>query len=311
MVGRLDQRRSRARQRDPAERSLPRPLVFNRTRRTYDPDSRKKRIQVRPRAQWIERAAPELRIVDDRLWAAVSARRARFDGTRAEQQRRPKRLLSGLVRCGCCGGSYIVIGAEKWGCGNRRQRGDCSNGRTIQTHMLERRVLAGLQEQLLAPDVVAGVVREYHLASQARQNRGGEGPPRRRAPARRRAARRAPAARGHRRRVGVRRDPRRAGPGPGGARVDRDGDRQLLGRRGDRAAPGNRGRVPALRRRASRAARGSGRGPRLRGPSADPVADRPGRRVARRARARHVHRPRGTPGGDPRPRRRGAGFRSV
>jgi site-specific DNA recombinase len=145
-------------------------LVFNRTRRTYHPDSRKKRIQVRPRAQWIERAAPELRIVDDRLWAAVSARRARFDGTRAEQQRRPKRLLSGLVRCGCCGGSYIVIGAEKWGCGNRRQRGDCSNGRTIQTHMLERRVLAGLQEQLLAPDVVAGVVREYHLASQARQH---------------------------------------------------------------------------------------------------------------------------------------------
>jgi site-specific DNA recombinase len=145
-------------------------LVFNRTRRTYDPDSRKKRVQVRPREQWIERAAPELRIVDDRLWAAVSARRARFDGTRAEQQRRPKRLLSGLVRCGCCGGSYVVIGAEKWGCGNRRQRGDCSNGRTIQTHLLERRVLAGLQEQLLAPDVVAGVVREYHLASQARSN---------------------------------------------------------------------------------------------------------------------------------------------
>jgi DNA invertase Pin-like site-specific DNA recombinase len=144
-------------------------LVFNRTRRTYHPDSRKKRIQVRPREQWIERKAPELRIVDDRLWGAVSARRARFDGTRAEQQRRPKRLLSGLVRCGCCGGSYVVIGAEKWGCGNRRQRGDCSNGRTIQTHLLEARVLAGLQEQLLAPDVVAEVVREYHRASRARE----------------------------------------------------------------------------------------------------------------------------------------------
>jgi site-specific DNA recombinase len=144
-------------------------LVFNRTRRTYHPDSRKKRIEVRPAEDWTVRPAPELRIVDDALWAAVSARRARFDGTRAEQQRRPKRLLSGLVRCGCCGGRYIVIGAEKWGCGNRRQRGDCANGRTIQTHLLEARVLAGLQEQLLAPDVVAEVVREYHRASRERE----------------------------------------------------------------------------------------------------------------------------------------------
>jgi site-specific DNA recombinase len=144
-------------------------LVFNRTRRTYHPDSRKKRIEVRPAEDWTVRPAPELRIVDDALWAAVSARRARFDGTRAEQQRRPKRLLSGLVRCGCCGGRYIVIGAEKWGCGNRRQRGDCANSRTIQTHLLEARVLAGLQEQLLAPDVVAEVVREYHRASRERE----------------------------------------------------------------------------------------------------------------------------------------------
>lgn len=147
-------------------------LVFNRTVRTYDPETRRKRIRVRPAEQWTVRPAPELRIVDDRLWEAVSARRARFDGTRAEQQRRPKRLLSGLVECGCCGGRYIVIGAEKWGCGNRRQRGDCSNGRTIQTHILEGRVLAGLQEQLLAPDVVAGVLREYHLAGAARQVEG-------------------------------------------------------------------------------------------------------------------------------------------
>jgi site-specific DNA recombinase len=112
--------------------------------------------------------APDLRIVSDDLWQSVSARRARFDGTRAEQQRRPKRLLSGLVSCGECGGSYVVIGAEKWGCGNRRQRGDCGNGRTIQTHLLERRVLAGLQEQLLDPEIVSEVVREYHRAAQER-----------------------------------------------------------------------------------------------------------------------------------------------
>jgi site-specific DNA recombinase len=158
-------------------------LVFNRTRRTYDPDSRKKRIQVRPREQWIEREAPELRIVDDRLWAAVSARRARFDGTRAEQQRRPKRLLSGLVRCGCCGGSYIVIGAEKWGCGNRRQRGDCS----------QRADDPDAHARAAGPRRPAGAAARARRRRRRRPrvpsgepgavDRGGEGPPRRRAPA--------------------------------------------------------------------------------------------------------------------------------
>ncbi|WP_239016834.1 recombinase family protein [Sphingomonas ginkgonis] len=143
-------------------------LVFNRTRRFQDPDTRKKRIRPRPPEEWTVRPAPELQIVSDELWEAVSARRARFDGTRAEQQRRPKRLLSGLVRCASCGGRYVVIGAEKWGCGNRRERGDCGNGRTIQTHLLEARVLAGLQEQLLDPDLVAEVVREYRRAAQER-----------------------------------------------------------------------------------------------------------------------------------------------
>jgi site-specific DNA recombinase len=154
-------------------------LVFNRTRRTYDPDTRRKRIQVRPREEWTVRPAPELRIVDDALWGAVTARRRRFDGTRAEQQRRPRRMLSGLVQCGCCGGRYVVIGAEKWGCGNRRRGGTCANGRTIQNHRLEDRVLAGLQEELLAPEIVRQVVLEYHRAAGERS--AGAGRERRRA----------------------------------------------------------------------------------------------------------------------------------
>lgn len=147
-------------------------LVFNRTRRSYDPETRKKRIRVRPREEWLVRSAPELRIVDEALWQAVSDRRRRFDGTRAELQRRPKRLLSGLVKCGLCGGNYIVIGPEKWGCGGKRQRGDCSNGRTIQTHMLERRVLACLERDLLDPEVIRSVEVEFHRLRAARAGDG-------------------------------------------------------------------------------------------------------------------------------------------
>jgi site-specific DNA recombinase len=146
-------------------------LVFNRTRRTQDPKTRRKRIRVRPREEWIVRPAPELRIVSDELWQAVSARRARFDGTRMGQQKRPKRLLSGLVSCGLCGGNYVLIGPEKWGCSNHRHRGDCPNGRTIQSHMLRRRVFAGLRRELLDPEIVRTFVLEYHREAQERASR--------------------------------------------------------------------------------------------------------------------------------------------
>lgn len=140
-------------------------VVFLRQRRSYEPDSRRKRLKTRAPDEWAVREAPELRIVPEALWEAVTVRRQRFDGTRAEQQRRPKRLLSGLVKCGVCGGNYIVIGAEQWGCGNRRQRGDCSNGRTIMTAPLERRVLACLETELLDPETVREAVLEYHRAA--------------------------------------------------------------------------------------------------------------------------------------------------
>jgi DNA invertase Pin-like site-specific DNA recombinase len=155
-------------------------LIFMRQKRTYEPASRLKRLKSRPEAEWTVERRPELRIVPEALWEAVSARRARFDGTRAEQQRRPKRLLSGLVKCGCCGSNYIVIGKEQWGCGGRRQRGDCANGRTIMTGQLERRVIAGLQRSLLDPDVVRAAVVEHHKAAKeradelAREARGAE-----------------------------------------------------------------------------------------------------------------------------------------
>ena len=137
-------------------------IVFNKTRRFQDPETRRKRIRPTTPDQWTIVDAPELRIIDDATWKAVTARRNRFEGVKATHQRRPRRLLSGLVKCGVCGGGYTVIGAEKWGCASRRSRGSCSNGRTIQTHLLEQRVLSALSETLLAPELVSEFVREFH-----------------------------------------------------------------------------------------------------------------------------------------------------
>jgi hypothetical protein len=53
--------------------------------------------------------APELRIIDDATWTAAQKRKEKSAvGHPIHVHRRPKRLLSGLVRCGCCNSLYIV-----------------------------------------------------------------------------------------------------------------------------------------------------------------------------------------------------------
>ena len=74
-------------------------------------------------------------------------------------------MLSGLAVCGICGRGWSVIGLDRWGCGTHREGGHsaCSNNRTITTSRMEKRVLAGLQSQMLDPELIEIYVREYHL----------------------------------------------------------------------------------------------------------------------------------------------------
>lgn len=92
-------------------------------------------------------------------------------GASLNASHRSRFLLSGLVTCGCCGGGYTVIGKDRYGCAARRQKGTCDNARTITRQQIGGRVLEGLKERLLAPDLVAKFVRAFQdeigLARQA------------------------------------------------------------------------------------------------------------------------------------------------
>ncbi|MBX9708971.1 MAG: zinc ribbon domain-containing protein [Caulobacteraceae bacterium] len=83
--------------------------------------------------------------------------------TRARPARRPF-LLSGLVRCGVCGGGYTAQGANRLACANYREKGPtaCTNRRHVNRRDVERRVLDGLHDRLLSPEAVAAYVRAYH-----------------------------------------------------------------------------------------------------------------------------------------------------
>ncbi len=70
-------------------------------------------------------------------------------------------LLSGLLRCGCCGGGYTIVGRDRYGCAMRRSKGTCGNATTIIRQTVERRVMDGLRERMLTPALAAEFVRAY------------------------------------------------------------------------------------------------------------------------------------------------------
>ena len=151
-------------------------LIWNRLRYIKDPSTGKRVSRLNPESDWIIKDVPELRIVDDELWQSVRVRqdeiaekfanvteavRKHHKKNRLNGTRRPKSLLSGLVFCGCCGGPYSLRGADRFACSNHISKGACSNSRTIPREELEARVLSGLKDRMMAPEIVEEAMRAY------------------------------------------------------------------------------------------------------------------------------------------------------
>ncbi|MFN3807495.1 recombinase family protein [Asticcacaulis sp.] len=150
-------------------------LVWNRQSYVKNPTSGKRVSRANPETAWIKTDVPDLKIVDDELWQRARARQAEiakaFEPVTAgirdararmlNTLRRPAFLLSGLLKCGCCGGKYGVVVKDRYGCLNRYRRGNCDNGRTVTRGIIEQRALSGLSERLVSAESVADAVRAY------------------------------------------------------------------------------------------------------------------------------------------------------
>ena len=151
-------------------------LVWNRQRYLKDPSTGRRVSRINAEADWIVTDVPELRIVDDVLWQAVRTRQAEIAETHADQieavrehhagnrlnrTHRPKALFSGLIFCGRCGGPYSIRGQDRYACSAHVTNGSCDNKATIPRTALEERVLAGLRDRLMAPEVAAEAMRAY------------------------------------------------------------------------------------------------------------------------------------------------------
>lgn len=142
-------------------------VVWNRKQWLKDPDTGKRRYVERPRNEWQEREAPELRIIDQALWTAVRDRQRNgpASGTRTGSGATPRTLFgAGMLRCFNCDGPVVAVNGQRYGCSIHKDRGDavCTNNRTVARDLLDRRLLAELRAELLTP----GTLREVRAAVQ-------------------------------------------------------------------------------------------------------------------------------------------------
>lgn len=136
--------------------------VWNRTKWVKDPETGRRLRTMRPRGEWIVTEHPELRIVDQATWEACERRTLAMRSKTANMSaaarkaaaggRGPKYLLSGLLKCGECGGAFVILDAYRYGCATHRNRGPaaCSNGARIARSTTEEQLLESVKRDLLS-----------------------------------------------------------------------------------------------------------------------------------------------------------------
>lgn len=146
-------------------------IVWNKNRMIKDPDTGKRVSRANPQDEWRYHDAPEYRVIGQELFDRVQAIIAPKQRTLEEvrKAKRPQRLLSGLLKCGYCGGGMSVKGVDKSGrhrieCSRHRDSRSCSNPQTYYLDRIEECVLNGLRKELSDPEVLVEFVHEYNEA---------------------------------------------------------------------------------------------------------------------------------------------------
>ncbi|KXV23391.1 recombinase family protein, partial [Gluconobacter japonicus] len=135
-------------------------LVWNRLRYIKDPSTGKRVSRLNPESEWVLQDVPDLRIIEQDLWDAVKERQSKMTWSQKNRGsgvhplnalQRPTHLLTGLIKCGCCGGGFSMISKHHLGCSTARNKGTCENRLTIRRDVLEKSVLNGLRTQMMDP----------------------------------------------------------------------------------------------------------------------------------------------------------------
>jgi site-specific DNA recombinase len=156
-------------------------LVWNKVRMIKDPDTGKRLSRPNAKSEWQITDVPDLRIIPQTLFDAAQNRKKARGQTLPNRQRRPRHMLSGLLRCGSCGAGMSTSGKDKSlrtriRCSAATESGTCRDGKTFYLATVESAVLSGLESEMRHPSVIAEYVRTYHeerkrLAAQSNAKR--------------------------------------------------------------------------------------------------------------------------------------------
>ncbi|HEX9297162.1 MAG TPA: recombinase family protein [Polyangiaceae bacterium] len=142
-------------------------LIWGRCGKTYRGGTR---VRVtRSQAQCVRAERPDLRIIADDLWKAAHARfstKVRM-GRQSPRGTAPKYLLSGLSRCGVCGGRMQVTNSKAgretikvYSCAHHRELGTCDNSLRRPVSAVDGVVLDWISEHVLNEELVLKCLRE-------------------------------------------------------------------------------------------------------------------------------------------------------
>jgi site-specific DNA recombinase len=153
-------------------------IVWNKVKMVKDPTTGKRLSRPNPKEQYKFVEAPHLRIIDDATFKAARVikieRRRDATPASAQKARAPKRVFSGLIRCGSCGGGMSSVGSDRKGlrlqCSAHRESASCDNSRRIYLDDIEALAIKGLIQQLAHPDVVTEFVDTYNTERKRLKN---------------------------------------------------------------------------------------------------------------------------------------------
>lgn len=152
-------------------------VIWNSSRFVQVPGTNKRVRRARPESEWCVVPHPELQIVSDELWQRVKERQdelqAMYGGRKGggiliPRSATSKYLLSGILKCGVCGGNLIIISGydssghhPRYGCSQHFNRGTCSNALTVRRDWLEGKMLDELKNHVLHRDAVEYVLDQF------------------------------------------------------------------------------------------------------------------------------------------------------
>ena len=112
-------------------------LVYGRQKFVPDPDTGKRQARPVPSDQWVVEDVPHLRIVDDTLWERVQKRRQAGQDKRTSGSPRRPLPLTGILRCGLCGGPMTIVKPRRYACHAHTEGRTCANPRRVNATTIE------------------------------------------------------------------------------------------------------------------------------------------------------------------------------